>query len=137
MQYWLDSLRYGTQKIKSRIDTFWLDNSLKITADEQVGLIKKLYFDQLPFNNRSQEMVKRMMLREDSAKYKLSFKTGWGTLPNKNQLGWVVGWIEENKHVYFFALNVESKDPNVDMVKVRMNVLKGILKQYGFFEGKK
>jgi beta-lactamase class D len=137
MQYWLDSLRYGTRKIKSRIDTFWLDNSLKITADEELGLMKRLYFEQLPFNNRSQKIVKQMMLREDSAKYKLSYKTGWGTASNGNQLGWVVGWIEENKHVYFFAMNVESKDPNVDMVKVRMNVLKGILKQYGFFEGKK
>ncbi len=137
MQYWLDSLRYGTQKIRSRIDTFWLDNSLKITADEEMGLMKRLYFDQLPFNNRSQEMVKKMMLREDSVKYKLSYKTGWGTASNGNQLGWVVGWIEENKHIYFFTMNVETKDPNVDMVKVRMNVLRGILKQYGFFEGKK
>lgn len=137
MQYWLDSLKYGTRKIRSRIDSFWLDNSLKISADEELGLVKKLYFKQLPFDNRSQEMVKRMMLKEDSTNYKLSYKTGWGSLPNGNQLGWVVGWIEENKHVYFFAMNVESKDANIDMVKVRMNILKGILKQQGFFEGKK
>ena len=31
MQRSLDSLHYGTAKIKTRIDTFWLDNSLKIT----------------------------------------------------------------------------------------------------------
>ncbi|MEO7309933.1 MAG: class D beta-lactamase [Chitinophagaceae bacterium] len=137
MQVWLDSLKYGTRKITSAIDTFWLDNSLKITADEQLGLMKRLYFKQLMFNARSQEIVNGMMLRESNANYKLSYKTGWGTIENGNQLGWVVGWIEENKHVYFFAMNVESKDPNPDMVAIRMNILKGILKQLGFFEGKK
>jgi beta-lactamase class D len=137
MQFWLDSLKYGTRKITSRIDTFWLDNTLKITADEELGLVKRLYFKQLPFDNRSQEIVRSMMLREDSANYKLSYKTGWGTLPNGDQLGWVVGWIEENQHVYNFSMNVQSKDPNIDMVKVRMNILKGILGQLGFFKGGK
>ena len=137
MQMWLDSLKYGSQKITSAIDTFWLDNSLKITADEQVGLMKKLYFKQLVFNSRSQEIVHRMMLQEDSAQYKLSYKTGWGFLPNGNPLGWAVGWIEENKHVYFFALNLESKDHKADIGKMRLQILKSILKQLGFFEGKK
>jgi beta-lactamase class D len=137
MQNWLDSLKYGSQKITTAIDTFWLDNSLRITADEQLGLMKRMYFKQLPFDHRSQEIVNSMMLKENNANYKLSYKTGWGSLPNKDQLGWTVGWIEENKHVYFFAMNVQSKDRNIDMVAVRMNVLKGILKQLGFMEGKK
>ena len=137
MQVWLDSLKYGTRKITSPIDSFWLDNSLKITGDEQLGLMKKLYFKQLAFNARSQEIVKGLMLRESNANYKLSYKTGWGSLPNGNPLGWVVGWIEENQHVYFFTMNVESKDPKADMIPIRMNILKGILKQLGFFEGKK
>lgn len=51
MQQWLDSLHYGTQKITGRIDTFWLDNSLKIKPDEQLGLVKRLYFEQLPFDS--------------------------------------------------------------------------------------
>ena len=137
MQLWLDSLKYGTRKITAAIDTFWLDNSLRITADEQLGLMKKVYFKQLAFNRRSQEIVNSMMLKESNANYQLSYKTGWGSLPNGNPLGWVVGWIEENRHVYFFAMNVQSKDRNIDMVAVRMNILKGILKQLGFMEGKK
>ena len=59
MQRWLDSLAYGTKKIKSEIDTFWLDNSLKITPDEQLGVVKRLYFNQLPFFNNYQQMVKK------------------------------------------------------------------------------
>lgn len=140
MQHWLDTLgygsRYGKAIIKTRIDSFWLDNSIKITPDEQLGLVKKLYFKQLPFQARSQDIVKKVMLQEDNANYKLSYKTGWGFRENGNAIGWVVGWIEENQHPYFFVLNVEGP-PAIDMPTVRMNILKGILKQLGFFEGKK
>ncbi len=135
MQIWLDSLHYGNKKI-SKIDSFWLDNTLKITPDEQLGLVKQLYFEQLKIDKRPQEIVKKLMLWEDNANYKLSYKTGWGFKENGNGIGWIVGWIEENKHPYFFVLNVEGPR-NTDMLTVRMNVLKGILKQLGFMEGKK
>jgi len=137
MQFWLDSLHYGTSKIKTRIDTFWLDNSLKITPDEELGLVKKLYFDQLPFYGAYQDTVKKLMLFEDKPEYKLSYKTGWGQKENGNQLGWLVGWIEENRHPYFFVLNLESTNKNFDIPTVRMKILKDILNQLGFMQGKK
>ena len=136
MQIWLDSLSYGTKKIKTGIDTFWLDNSLKIKPDEELGLVKRLYFNQLPFFDTYEGMVKRAMLFEDNANYQLSYKTGWGRTERGNQLAWVVGWIEENKHPYFFVLNFESADPNADVPTVRMKMLKGILAQLGFMQGK-
>jgi beta-lactamase class D len=136
MQFWLDSLSYGTKKITSSIDSFWLDNSLKIKPDEQLGLVKRLYFNQLPFFKTYQETVKRAMLFENNANYRLGYKTGWGYKENGNSLGWILGWIEENNHPYFFVLNLESSDKNIDMVTVRMNILKALLKQLGFFEGK-
>ena len=136
MQRWLDSLHYGTQKIKTKIDTFWLDNSLKIKPDEQLGLVKKLYFQQLPFDKRPQTIVKKIMLRESNANYQLSYKTGYAYKENGNGIGWIVGWIEENQHPYFFVLNVEGSH-NADLVSARMTILKGILSQLGFFKGKK
>lgn len=136
MQLLLDSVKYGNHKIGGAVDTFWLDNSLKITADEQLGFVKRLFFKQLPFQNREQEIVKDLMIREKTDKYILAYKTGWGKTDAGTQLGWVVGWIEENLHVYFFSMNVESPDSNIDMKTFRMNILKGILKQQGFFEGR-
>jgi beta-lactamase class D len=136
MQEYLDSMHYGTAKIKTTIDSFWLDNSLKITADEQLGIVKKLYFYQLGFQRRSQEIVRKMMIRENNTNYTLAYKTGLGFTEKGNELGWVVGWIEENHHPYFFVLNVEgTKD--VPMTNLRVDMLKRILKGYGFFEGKK
>lgn len=138
MQHWLDSLAYGSKKI-GRIDSFWIDNSLKITPDEQLGLIKRLYFNQLPFHKLNQEIVKRAMLFEDKPEYRLSYKTGWGFADSshKRNIGWVTGWIEENKHPYFFVLNLESSETNFDMRNVRMKILKGILNQLGFLKGQR
>jgi beta-lactamase class D len=141
MQHWLDTLGYASKNgrfsIKNNLDTFWLDNSMKITPDEELGLVKKLYFDQLPFQKRPQQIVRKMMLWEDNSNYRLSYKTGWGYRENGHALGWIVGWIEENKHPYFFVLQIESPDHNFNIAPARLAVLKGILKQLGFFEGKK
>ncbi|MGG9970486.1 class D beta-lactamase [Ferruginibacter sp. SUN002] len=137
MQHWLDTLNYGTKTINSTIDSFWLDNTLKISPDEQLGMVKRLYFDQLPFQKRTQQIVRDVMKQEENTLYTLSYKTGWGFDEKNNGIGWVTGWIEENKHPYFFTLLVKTADANADIKTIRINILKSILKQYGFFEGKK
>ena len=136
MKFWLDSLGYGNKDLGDKIDTFWLDNHLKISADEQLGLLKHLYFDQLPFQKRTQQIVRDVMMQEDNTAYSLSYKTGWGFDEKHNNIGWLVGWVEENKHPYFFVTVVKSSDPSIDMKAVRLNITKGILKQLGFFNGR-
>jgi beta-lactamase class D len=136
MQFWLDSLHYGTTKINTSIDQFWADNSLKITPDEQLGLVEKLYFNKLPFQKRTQDIVRKIMLRENNANYKLSYKSASAILENGKSIEWLVGWIEENQHPYFFVLNTELPGgPNPQNAGVAL--LKTILKSKGFFLGKK
>jgi len=137
MQQWIDSIGYGNKDISGPIDSFWLNNKLKISPDEQLGLLKKLYFDQLPFRKSVQQIVRDVMVQENNTAYKLSYKTGWGSGDNGNPIGWVTGWIEENKHVYFFVTFIKAADIKADISVVRMNITRSILKQYGFFEGKK
>ena len=137
MQQWIDSIGYGNKNIGGPVDSFWLNNTLKISPDEQLGLVKRLYFDQLPFRKSVQQMVRYAMIQENNTAYQWCYKTGWGFGEDGNAIGWVVGWIEENKHVYFFVTFVKAPDKNTDIKTVRMNITKAILKQYGFFEGKK
>lgn len=142
MEFWMDTVNYGAGakdtvfRISTAIDTFWLDNTLKITPDEELGLVKMLYFNQLPFFKTYQEKVKQAMLFENTTMYRLAYKTGWGKKENGNHLAWIVGWVEENNHPYFFVLNFESPDANADIPTIRMNILKGILDQLGFFKSK-
>jgi beta-lactamase class D len=137
MKRWIDSISYGNKNIEGRIDTFWLNNVLKISPDEQIGLLKRLYFDQLPFRKSTQQQVRDVMLQEDNTSYKLSYKTGWGFDEKNNALGWLVGWVEENRHVYFFATLLKSTNKEYDMKAARLDITKSILKHYGFFEGKR
>lgn len=38
----IDSIHYGSGIVSANLDKFWRDNSLTITPDEQLGLIKKI-----------------------------------------------------------------------------------------------
>jgi beta-lactamase class D len=135
MKKWIDSLGYGNKVYKTTVP--WIDGSLKITPDEELGLVKKLYFDQLPFFQRTQRIVRDMMKVEDNANYQLYYKTGSGYAGAGPAVGWVVGWIEENKHPYFFVLNLGSVNPFGEIDKTGPDILRGILRKMGFFEGKK
>lgn len=148
MQHYLDTADYGNKSIGGGIDQFWLNDSLQISADEQLGFVKRLYFAELPFAERTQRIVKSMMLREDTLGNKLYYKTGWAQLPDKDVL-WVVGFVEkiermkehensmnkagERLYPYFFAMNFEvpAKDNTKPWGEVRISILKQILTNYG------
>lgn len=134
MQFWLDSLHYGKYKKPLNIDSFWFNHSLKITPDEQLGFIKQLYFNQLPFDKRPQRIVKKLMLRESNTLYQLSYQSGEGLSASGKPLVWMVGWIEENQHPYFFVLNAEGQAAQQATGQV---VLKNILLHLGFLKGNK
>lgn len=137
MQLWLDSIgygqRYGKFRINNNLDTFWLDHSLKVTADEQLGLVKKLYFDQLPFFKRTMKVVRDLMLQEQNSNYALYYQAGG----DGRSMEWVTGWIEENRHPYFFVVELVDPHQGADRRTEAVRVLKGILKEKGFFLGKK
>jgi beta-lactamase class D len=135
MQYWLDTLKYGNMKMGKTEDAFWLDNSILISPDEQLGLVKRLYFRQLPFRESIQESVKKMMIWENNTTYQLAYKTGMGISDTGKPMGWMVGWIEENRHVYPFVLNIEM-EKEAALPEARLKILKEVLGYIGFFKGK-
>ena len=137
MKLWVDSLQYGNKDISGPIDSFWLNNHLKISPDEQLGLMFRLYFDKLPFQKYAQEIVRKLMLEEDNTLFKLSYKAGWGYDEQDHSVGWVVGYIEENRHVYFFVTLMKSPDKEKNMKEAGLRITKNILSGMGFFKGEK
>ena len=136
LRRWVDSLHYGNQDLGGPLDSCWMNGHLLIPADEQLGLIKKLYFKQLPFYGRPQDIVRGIMQKESTTNYELVYKTA--SVPYKGHLlGWVLGWVEENKHPYFFALNLETADKNANAGDIGIQIVKRILPSMGFFQGKK
>lgn len=141
-QKWLDTIRYGNKRIGPEIDRCWVNDTMQITPDEQVGFMKKLYFDKLPMSQRAQRIVRSMMLQEDSSYYKLYFKTGTKLSGNKS-LCWLVGFLERketqkgvvtkkeetNERPYFFAMNYETPIDSLASREKRIEILKDILKE--------
>jgi beta-lactamase class D len=118
MQKWVTQAGYGNQKIGNAgdIDKFWLEGELRITPQEQVQFLRRLYKDDLPFSKRSLSIVKDIMIVEKTPEYTIRGKTGWigfggNTTP---QIGWYVGYIEKGKEVYFFATNIDIRNAKQD-----------------------
>jgi beta-lactamase class D len=76
------------------------------------------------------------MLQEDNDLYQLSYATGVG-IDKGNSIGWVLGWIVENRHVYFFVTFINSPEKNLDIKSIGIHISKSILKGMGFFKGEK
>jgi beta-lactamase class D len=136
LKKWVDSLQYGNKAI--RADSGHVQfGDIKINSDQELGLMKKLYFDQLPFFRRPQQLVKDMLSKEGNSNYKLVYKTGRAASLPGPAIGWVMGWVEENGHPYFFVINVESPDGRANIEDIGIQVAKNILSRLGFFRGKK
>lgn len=132
-QHWLDTLNYGNKTIGERVDQFWLDNSLQISADEQVEFLKKLYDETLPFSKRSMKIVKNILSAEQIGKAVMKFKSGTGHIVDSVRgtdrfIAWLVGYVETGKNVYIFAFNVDGKDFD-EVSKLRNSIPKEIMKE--------
>jgi len=129
MQHYISLNHYGNKDISGSIDMFWLDGGLRISADEQIEFLKKLYQNELKFSRRSMDIVKQIMIYEETEEYIIRAKTGWA-LRVEDQVGWFVGYIEKGNDVYFFAINVQSKNPEEGFVS-RKDITFKILKELG------
>jgi len=131
MKKYLNALSYGNQQTGERVDEFWLDNSLKISADEQVEFLKAFYAEKLPISKRSIGIVKDILVLEQIPAYRLSAKTGGGSIAEGKIIGWFVGYLETGGNVYFFATNIEG--PTYMAIRDRrIEITKRILTSLGY-----
>lgn len=134
MQAWVSKIGYGNQQIGSKedIDKFWLQGELRITPQEQVRFLRRLYKNDLPFSKRSLSIVKDIMILEQTPNYTIRGKTGWVGFPEQTvfpQVGWFVGYLEQNNNAYFFATNIDIRS-NSDVPK-RIELTRRCLKDLG------
>ncbi len=128
MQAYIDNVGYGNRDISGSVDYFWLDGSLQISADEQVELLKRLERDDLPFSQRSLDIVKEIILLESGEDYKLRGKTGYGEVDGIHT-GWFVGYIEKQGRLAFFALNIGGSNSEANGSKAKeiaLDILQGL-----------
>lgn len=130
MQQFINKVGYGNRQIGTvaDIDRFWLQQPLQITPKEQIKFLQRLYQGDLPFSQRTINLVKDIMVREQTPDYTLRGKTGWLTSIKPN-VGWFVGYLEQNKNVYFFATTLDMQKS--EDAPVRIEITRRSLKDLG------
>lgn len=135
MKYWLNKANYGNTDTTGGIDKFWLTGKLRISPEQQIDFLKRLHDNQLPFSQRSMDIVKKIMVTEDTLGYIIRSKTGWG-VDDKKDIGWNVGYIETNNRVYYFAncVQIDGEQLNdnnraISFDKSRTEIVYKILKE--------
>ncbi len=130
MQHFVDTLNYGNKNIGGGIDKFWLEGAIRITAMQQITLLKRIYDNKVPFSQRNIDILKSIMIMEKTDNYTLRAKTG--TMPSDTGIGvaWYVGYITNKDNTYFFALNIDIIKDNT-MYNERIALAKRIFTEAG------
>lgn len=131
MQAYVDRFDYGNRDISGGIDKFWLTGSLRISANEQVEFLHRFYVNQFGLSERTVQMTKDMLVLEQTPEYRLSGKTGWAGFgePGAPQTAWLVGYLERQGDVFYFALNVDVKKSQD--AAARMKIVRAVFGDLG------
>ena len=111
MCYWLHKVPFGNADTSGGIDKFWLNGGLRVSPMQQIEFLKQLHNNQLPFSQRSQSIVKEIMIEKDTLDFVIRAKSGWGALQDRD-IGWYVGYIETKDNVIYFSNCIQTSDPN-------------------------
>ena len=121
---------YGNADTSGGVDRFWLGNSLRISADEQVSFLKKLYEGKLGLSERTTRLVKEIMVVEETPGWRLSAKTGACRADGEDVALWYVGFIEKGSDVFYFALEMGAREYE-PLWKQRVPKARAILTELG------
>lgn len=126
---YLSLCKYGNLNLSQKDDDFWNFGAFEISPVNQVEFLRKFYEEKLPFSKRNIEIVKKVMITEQTENYTLRSKTGW-TRDNGINIGWWVGYIENKNGVYFFATRLlqDRKQKSSDFGNCRKEITKSAFK---------
>ncbi len=130
---YLKNINYGNTKIGDQVDFFWLDGSLQISANEQIEFLKSFYNNKFEFSENTSNIVKKIFLRTETNNYRLSYKAGGGDIDYNTFIGWLIGYVEKEDNVYYFAMNIITDDIQLAFQK-RMDISLDILKHLNLID---
>jgi beta-lactamase class D len=135
-KHWLDTVGYGNADTTGGYDRCWVRGDLQITPHQQIRFLEQVQRGELPFSPRTYELVKDIMIREDTLGHVLRAKTGWG-MGDGGDIGWYVGWVEAPAGgPYFFANRVSTADTaHATFGEARIGITMEVLRKLGMWPG--
>lgn len=134
-QKYLTLCEYGNLDLSQSDDDFWNFGDFAISPINQVEFLKNLYEENLPFSHRNIEIVKRVMISEQTEEFSIRAKTGW-TRDNNINTGWWVGYLDTEEGVYFFATRLlqDRKQNRDDFGICRKEITKKLFRELEIIE---
>ena len=126
---YLAKMQYGNGQAGPDVTTFWLKGDLAISANEQVGFLRKVRAREFAFKPSSYELLRKVMVVDQTSTYTLRAKTGWSPTDVTPQVGWFVGYVEVGDKTWFFALNIDITKS--EQGAMRREIVEAALKQKG------
>jgi bla regulator protein BlaR1 len=112
MSDYVHRLDYGNGDTSGGITDFWLESTLRISADEQVAFLRRLWSESLPVSASAQRITRELMeLSRDKDDRVLYGKTGTGGDAKVDiaRLGWFVGCVTKGEHQFVFATRITAE----------------------------
>jgi beta-lactamase class D len=110
----VERLQYGNADTSGDVDRtgnpFWVDGSLRISANEQVEFLRRFYEGRLGLSERTTQLTKEIMVAQSGDSWRLSAKTGACQPTGEDTSNWYVGYVEKASATYYFALQMGAKD---------------------------
>lgn len=135
MKEYVDDCDFGRMDIsKETIDRFWLWGNSRITPWEQMNFLLNFYNNKLPFSKENIDLVKKLIILKQTDRWNFRGKTGM-TVQNDKNLGWLVGYHEENGNTWLYVCNVESGlDNSAKFRDSRRGITEKVFKSMGLME---
>ena len=127
---YINSFEYGNKDLSGPPTRFWLNGPFRISPNQQIDFLRKFYNYELPVSKQSVDIVKDLIIIEQTDSYKLSGKTGGGVLSDNEYVMWLVGYLERDNKTYFYAMNFRTNEFD-KMIPVRIRIVKDILRELG------
>lgn len=132
---YLTKCTYGNVDLSQEEADFWNFGAFAISPKNQVEFLLALYEDRLPFSKQNMDIVKDVMLTEQTADYTIRAKTGW-TRANNINTGWWTGYLETKKGSYIFATRLlqDRKMNRSDFGGCRKEITKKAFRDLGVID---
>jgi beta-lactamase class D len=124
---YLRRLEYGNGDSSSGLTTFWNGGSLKISAEEQLRFLRRLFEGTLPVARSAQAMVRQMLIQPRDhvinaagvhpfaapwpADTEVAAKTGRCRQDDGTEVRWLVGGVRRGQRRWVFVSDVIGGDP--------------------------
>jgi beta-lactamase class D len=127
---WLQRFGYGNQNTSGGVDHFWLGDSLRISAVEQMQFLDRLQHGKLGVRNEYVDAITDALVIERGDNWRWWGKTGLCLGHDGRHLGWIVGAVEKPEGTWLYALNASAND--FDQLRVsRVELARQALREAG------